>query len=45
MNRYQAVVVFVLICHLVACTVVSVRDSVGVCIAIPTNSIVVDKEP
>ena len=38
MSRYQAVVVFVLICHLVACTVVSVRDSKDVCVSIPTDT-------
>ena len=43
MSRYQALAAFVVTCHLIGCTIVTVRDSKDTCIAVKTDT--TDKAP
>ncbi len=38
MSRYQALIGFVLICHLIGCTIVTIKDSPNTCVAVETEN-------
>ncbi len=38
MSRYQALIGFVLICYLIGCTIVTIKDSPNTCVAVETEN-------